>query len=151
MADAIKRTQTIYVSEEKRRSSSSSQWLLEHQHATHPICDNSALKVFICGEDSFKDIAAQINAAKESIDICCWGFDPGMELVRDSGEMWPRGPTYGDLLIAAGKRQGRERKAGDWIETHSLRTPSRISTAATKATLFDDPRPGPPPVRSPPR
>ena len=106
MADAIKRTQTIYVSEEKRRSSSSSQWLLEHQHATHPICDNSALKVFICGEDSFKDIAAQINAAKESIDICCWGFDPGMELVRDSGKMWPRGPTYGDLLIAAGKRQG---------------------------------------------
>ena len=106
MTDAIKRTQTIYVSEEKRRSSSSSQWLLELQCATHPICDNNALKVFICGEDSFRDIAAQINAAKESIDLCCWGFDPGMELVRECGGMWPRGPTYGDLLIAAGKRKG---------------------------------------------
>ena len=106
MTDAIKRTQTIYVSEEKRRSSSSSQWLLEQHHATHPICDNNALKVFICGEDSFRDIAAQIDAARESIDLCCWGFDPGMELMRESGGMWPRGPTYGDLLVAAGKRKG---------------------------------------------
>jgi phosphatidylserine/phosphatidylglycerophosphate/cardiolipin synthase-like enzyme len=103
MPDAMKRTETIHVSEEKRTSSSSSQWLLEKQHATHPICDNNEVKVFICGEEGFKDIAAQIEAAKESIDICCWGFDPAMELVRESG-MWPRGPTYGDLLIAAGKR-----------------------------------------------
>ncbi|MBC7454295.1 MAG: phospholipase [Massilia sp.] len=104
MSDPLKRTQTIDVSEAKRTSSSSSQWLLEKQHATHPICDNNEVKVFICGEESFKDIAAQIAAAKESIDICCWGFDPAMELVRGSGGTWPRGPTYGDLLIAAGKR-----------------------------------------------
>lgn len=104
MSDAMKRKETIYVSEAKRTSSSSVQWLLEKQHATHPICNNNAVKVFICGEDSFKDIAAQIASAKESIDICCWGFDPGMELVRESGATWPRGTTYGDLLIAAGKR-----------------------------------------------
>ena len=104
MAELFKRTETININEEKRRSGSSSQWLLENQRATHPICDNSHLQVFICGEEGFGDIAKEIEAAKESIDICCWGFDPGMELVRNSGGCWPRGPAYGDLLIAAGKR-----------------------------------------------
>ena len=125
MADAIKRTQTIDVSEKKRTSSSSTQWLLENQHATHPICDNNQLQVFICGEDSFKDIAAQIDAAQESIDICCWGFDPGMELVRDSGEMWPRGPTYGDLLIAAGKRTGVTVRLLVWYDVYAVQIDSK--------------------------
>jgi phosphatidylserine/phosphatidylglycerophosphate/cardiolipin synthase-like enzyme len=116
MADPIKRIQTIKIDEQKRRSCSSSQWLLEYQHATHPICDNSQLSVFICGEEGFADIAKEIESAQESIDICCWGFDPGMELVRGSGGSWPRGTTYGDLLIAAGKRKGMKVRLLVWYD-----------------------------------
>jgi hypothetical protein len=38
------------------------------------------------------------------VEIICWGFDPAMELER-TGNTWPRGPTWGDLLrdVAAGK------------------------------------------------
>jgi phosphatidylserine/phosphatidylglycerophosphate/cardiolipin synthase-like enzyme len=119
MADSIKRAEIIHTNEQKRRSGSSSQWLLEKKCGTHPISDNSRLKVFICGEDSFRDIAAEIVAAKESIDICCWGFDPAMELVRDGSPAWPRGPTYGDLLIAAGKRKGVSVRLLVWYDPYA--------------------------------
>ncbi|TFW30399.1 phospholipase [Duganella callida] len=72
--------------------------------ATHPITHNNRLTMFICGEKGFADIAKEIARARESIDLCCWGFDPGMELIRNKGATWPRGDTYGDLLIAAGRR-----------------------------------------------
>ena len=125
MADAIKRTETIYVNEENRTSSGSSQWLLENQYTTHPISDNNELKVFICGEDSFKDIAEQIAVAKESINICCWGFDPAMELVRNGECLWPRGPTYGDLLIAAGKRKGMTVRLLVWYDAYAMSIDSK--------------------------
>lgn len=72
-------------------------------NATHPITHNNKLTVHICGKDGFAAIAKDITNAKESIDLVCWGFDPGMELVRN-GYNWPRAETYGDLLIAAGRR-----------------------------------------------
>lgn len=122
MADPIKRIQTIQTNEQTRRSSSSSQWLLENKCSTHPISDNSKLKVIICGEDGFADIAKEIEKAKESIDICLWGFDPGMELVRGAGT-WPRGPTYGDLLIAAGKR-GVNVRLLVWFDPYANKIPS---------------------------
>ncbi len=123
MADPIKRIQTIQTNEQTRRSISSSQWLLENKCSTHPISDNSKLKVIICGEEGFADIAKEIVAAKESIDICLWGFDPGMELVRGAGGMWPRGPTYGDLLIAAGKR-GVSVRLLVWFDPYANKIPS---------------------------
>ena len=119
MADPIKRTQTIHTNEQKRQSIGSSQWLLEKKCDTHPISDNSRLKVMICGEEGFADIAKEIAAARESIDICCWGFDPGMELVRGNGGRWPRGPTYGDMLIAAGKRKGVTVRLLVWFDALS--------------------------------
>jgi phosphatidylserine/phosphatidylglycerophosphate/cardiolipin synthase-like enzyme len=122
MADPIKRIQTIQTNEQTRRSSSSSQWLLENKCSTHPISDNSKLKVIICGEDGFADIAKEIEKAKESIDICLWGFDPGMELVRGAGT-WPRGPTYGDLLIAAGNR-GVSVRLLVWFDPYANKIPS---------------------------
>src|SRR5213595_4116163 len=103
MADPIKRTETVYIDEVNCKATSSVQWFLEKRSGTHPITHNNQLQLFICGEDSFADIADQIRCAKKSIDLCCWGFDPGMELER-SGSTWPRGATYGDLLIAAAKR-----------------------------------------------
>ena len=106
MDDRIKRTETTHIDEVRRTSTSTTQLLLERDHmaGTHPISHNNKLTYLIGGEEAFADIAASIANAKESIDICCWGFDPGMELVRPSGGHWPRGPTYGDLLIAAGAR-----------------------------------------------
>jgi phosphatidylserine/phosphatidylglycerophosphate/cardiolipin synthase-like enzyme len=83
------------------------QWLQEnlnrHGAVTHPISHNNKLTFFICGAEGFKDIAEQIAKAVDTIDIIFWGFDPGIELER-TGDRWPRGETYGDLLVAAGKR-----------------------------------------------
>ncbi|MGW8391179.1 phospholipase D-like domain-containing protein [Pseudoduganella sp. HUAS MS19] len=107
MTDPIKRTETSHICETNRTAHGSVQWFAENRNkkgaASHPITHNNQLKLFICGQEGFADIAAQISAAQESIDLVCWGFDPGMELVR-TGKSWPRGPTYGDLLIAAAKR-----------------------------------------------
>ncbi|MEW7848106.1 phospholipase D-like domain-containing protein [Massilia aurea] len=103
MPDPIKRAEKVHIDELSCKATSTVQWFLEKRSATHPITHNNELEVFICGGTGFADIAAQIKAAKNSIDICCWGFDPGMELIREGTE-WPRGETYGDLLIAAGKR-----------------------------------------------
>lgn len=101
----IRRVETTHADEITRTVTGSVQWFLEHRHkaGTHPISSNNKLRFFICGEEAFRDIAAEITQAKQSIDLCCWGFDPGMELVRDHTS-WPRGPTFGDLLIEAGKR-----------------------------------------------
>lgn len=106
MADPIKRTEITHIDEVQRASTSAVQWLLEQANiaGTHPISHNNKLTFLIGGEEAFADIAKHIRQAKVSIDLCCWGFDPGMELERSAGGGWPRGDTYGDLLIAAGKR-----------------------------------------------
>jgi phosphatidylserine/phosphatidylglycerophosphate/cardiolipin synthase-like enzyme len=106
MSDPRKRIEKTHIDEVTRTATSSVQWFLEKRNiaGTHPITHNNALSVFTCGEESFADIAAEIKKAKASIDIICWGFDPGMELIRDKGAVWPRGDCYGDLLIAAAKR-----------------------------------------------
>ena len=104
MPDPIKRAENVHIDELSGKATSTVQWFLENRSKTHPVTHNNELEVFVCGEKAFVDIAENIKAAKGSIDICCWGFDPGMELVRD-GTAWPRGDTYGDLLIAAGKRK----------------------------------------------
>lgn len=108
MSDPIKRTEITHIDEVSRKATSTVQWLLENRNKegsiTHPITHNNKLTMFMGGEEGFADIADQIAKAEGSIDICCWGFDPGMELVRGDSAIWPRGETYGDLLIAAGKR-----------------------------------------------
>jgi phosphatidylserine/phosphatidylglycerophosphate/cardiolipin synthase-like enzyme len=108
MSDSIRRTETTHIDEVKRTATATTQWFAEKLNAknnpTHPITHNNRLRFFVCGEEGFADIAQEIRNAKESIDLCCWGFDPGMELVRGQGGTWPRGETFGDLLIAAGKR-----------------------------------------------
>jgi len=106
MPDDFKRPEQTYIDEVARTATATVQWFLEKANAagTHPISHNNKLTLLMGGEEGFADIACQIKAAKESIDLCCWGFDPGMELVRNRGGHWPRGETYGDLLIAAGRR-----------------------------------------------
>lgn len=106
MPDDFKRAEQTHIDEVARTATSTVQWFLEKANTagTHPITHNNKLALFMGGEEGFADIARHIKAAKESIDLCCWGFDPGMELVRDRGGLWPRGETYGDLLIEAGRK-----------------------------------------------
>ncbi|WP_240943592.1 phospholipase D-like domain-containing protein [Janthinobacterium lividum] len=113
MPDSTKRTETTHIDEVGRTATSSLQWLLENRNlkgkASHPITHNNKLTLFICGQEGFADIAGEIAKAKHSIDLCCWGFDPGMELVRGNSATWPRGDTFGDVLIAAARRHVRVR------------------------------------------
>ncbi|MES2296121.1 MAG: phospholipase D-like domain-containing protein [Pseudomonadota bacterium] len=124
----IKRKEIAHVDEVTRTAKSSVQWFLEarNKDGSHPITHNNKLRMFICGEEAFADIADQIKRAKESIDICCWGFDPGMELVRRRGVVWPRGETYGDLLIAAGKRGVRVRLLV-WYDSVAANSPGKLN------------------------
>ncbi|GGX92717.1 phospholipase D-like domain-containing protein [Pseudoduganella dura] len=107
MSDDINRCETTYIDLASKNGKCTTQWLLENRNlkgkATHPITNNNKITMFICGKDGFDNIAKEIKNAKKSIDLCCWGFDPGMELVREQGS-WPRGETYGDMLISAGRR-----------------------------------------------
>ena len=113
MPESSGRIETTHIDEVGRTATSSLQWLLENRNlkgkATHPITHNNKLALFICGQEAFADIAAEIAKAKHSVDLCCWGFDPGMELVRGNSATWPRGDTFGDLLIAAARRHVRVR------------------------------------------
>jgi hypothetical protein len=110
---AINRVETTYVDTTTGSARCTAQWLLENRNlkgkTSHPITHSNKLTMFICGEEGFRDIANEIRNAQCSIDICCWGFDPGMELERKRNATWPRGDTYGDLLIAAGRRGVRVR------------------------------------------
>lgn len=106
-AENYLRTETVHIDEASCSATGSLQWFAENKNkkgsATHPITHNNKLTLHICGKEGFAAIAKDIAQAQQSIDLVCWGFDPGMELVRN-GYNWPRADTYGDLLIAAGKR-----------------------------------------------
>ena len=104
---------TIPLSDVTRKATGTAQWLLEDTLVDKnvPILHFNNLSVHICGEDSFKRIAEDIQNAEVSIDIICWGFDPAMELVRKPGP-WKRGDTWGDLLRDAteGKLKSKSKR-----------------------------------------
>jgi len=79
------------------------QWFLENDYGTHPIHNHNHLEFLMCGEQGFAAIERDIRAATSTIDLVLWGFDPGMELVRQPANLggespWPRGTPFGDLL-----------------------------------------------------
>src|SRR5438105_6774523 len=94
-------TGEFHVDEETRQAIISKQWLLENRNRPggHLISSDNDLQFFICAAEAFPQIVKDINAAQKSVDLICWGFDPGMEVGKRSGDTWPRGITYGDLLI----------------------------------------------------
>lgn len=102
MVDCILKSQnpaTVAIDEKSRMAKSSAQWLLENRQDIAPITYENHLEFQICGEEGFANIANDLKLAKGSVNLCCWGFDPGMELIRDKGKAkWPRGQTYGELL-----------------------------------------------------
>ena len=95
----------VHIDEKRCIAASTSQWFDERSAATHPLSANNALEVYVCGKEAFAKIAQDIEAARHSIDLVCWGFDPGMELVREGKDKhWPRGQPFGSLLHAAAGR-----------------------------------------------
>lgn len=111
MSNKMKHDETVHINELTRTAKGTVQWFLDKENsrdgAYHPITHNNQLELFTNGEKGFERIAGDIARATSTIDLCCWGFDPGMELVRGAGaanSLWPRGPTFGDLLIAASNR-----------------------------------------------
>lgn len=98
------------------------QWLLE-KAVSLPVREGCAIQTFIAGEDGFRQIAADIEAATENINLVCWGFDPGMALVRDQGDPrfpWAHGEPYGELL---------KRKAAQGVKVRLLVWYSRQGSA----------------------
>jgi phosphatidylserine/phosphatidylglycerophosphate/cardiolipin synthase-like enzyme len=92
----------FHIDEQRRTATLTVQWLAELDKRRHPITAFNELKPLVCGEEAFASIARDIEQASSSIDLVCWGFDPGMELERGDGAAgWPRGPVYGSLLKAA--------------------------------------------------
>ncbi|MBN3815714.1 phospholipase [Paraburkholderia sp. Se-20369] len=101
----------VAIDEAGRMAQGTVQWLLEGEQDP-PITEGNDLEFYICGEEGFRQIAKDLRDAKQSVDIVCWGFDPGMELERSrpsddgvSREHWPRGQTYGSLLEALAQRE----------------------------------------------
>ena len=90
-----------------------SQWLLENS-LSHPITAGNRIETLICGQEGFGRIAQDIERAKGSLYIICWGFDPGMALVRGSALAnypWANGLPYGELL---------RRKAAEGVQIRLL-------------------------------
>ena len=88
----------VAVDEQTRMAKGSLQWLLEGRDKI-PITRGNTLSFIVNSQDGFARIAEDLKAAKATADIICWGFDPGMELVRGGDKAtWPRGQTYGELL-----------------------------------------------------
>lgn len=88
----------VAVDEQTRMAKGSLQWLLEGRDKI-PVTRGNTLNFIVNSQDGFAAIAKDLVEAKATADIICWGFDPGMELVRsDDRGTWPRGQTYGQLL-----------------------------------------------------
>ena len=96
----------VPISTQARSAIGSMQWFLEKGvDKRAPVFHRNSVNYFICGEDAFRDIAASVKGARESVDIICWGFDPAMELTRDASTQWPRGDTWASLLLGAATGQ----------------------------------------------
>ncbi|WP_018604930.1 phospholipase D-like domain-containing protein [Uliginosibacterium gangwonense] len=94
------RNVTVHADKQGLSAKSGVQWLLEK--SKYPIAEISSdneINVFVCGQQGFASIYEDIMAAKTSVDLVCWGFDPGMPLIRDGGP-WRKEHTYGELLKA---------------------------------------------------
>ena len=116
----------ISLSDISRTATGSLQWKLEkNEDEKTPVFHFNNLTVYICGEHSFKRIAEDIQAAEQSVDLAFWGFDPAMELTRNSGE-WPRGMTWGDLLRDATRGHNTSKKK---VQVRLLVWQDKIGTA----------------------
>jgi len=98
------RKETVHLNKQKGKAQGSIQYLLEKPgkdaKSFPPITADNHIELFICGQNGFGAIAQDIQSASKSIDMVCWGFDPGMMLVR-SNAGWDEKQTFGYLLEQA--------------------------------------------------
>ncbi len=71
-------------------------WVRTKKHKTYLARHHCQIVPLVCGEEVFQRIQVDLLAARRSVDIITWGFDPGMVLVR--GGSAEDGMRYGDLL-----------------------------------------------------
>lgn len=74
-------------------------WFVQH---TEYDSAQATFRPLVNGEEAFGAVYDAIAAAKHSIDIICWGFQPSMYFKRGSGAQGTL--PIGDLLEAMGKR-----------------------------------------------
>lgn len=72
--------------------------------AKYPPRPSNIIEPLINGESAFRAVNEAIAAAKKTVDIISWGFDPSMRLVRPAGE------RLGDLL----RRKAEGTYGPDW-------------------------------------
>lgn len=77
-------------------------WWVKTPEKTYPPRHRCQIEAINCGEAVFGRIVEDIRAARHSVDIITWGFDPGMALIRDA---CGRGIRYGELLAEVAGRQ----------------------------------------------
>ncbi|MCP2022171.1 phospholipase D-like domain-containing protein [Pseudomonas laurylsulfatiphila] len=71
----------------------------------HPV--GATYQPLINGEEAFKAVHEAIAAAKKSVDIICWGFQPSMFFIRKG-----QSPSIGELLKAKAKEGVKVRMLG---------------------------------------
>ncbi len=148
--DSLKtqKTETVYVGMDGQIATGTFQWLLD-KSLTNPPTTGNQLTTFIGGKNGFEQIAIDIAGAKESIDLVCWGFDPGMALVRNECMKdfpWANGEPYGELI----KRMARQGVRVRLLVWYSARgsakqnsligyvEPGAYKTGATIAATWDE-------------
>lgn len=107
------RKNTTHLSEQECRAVGTIQYLLEKSCEDTPelpdITADNHLKLLVCGEEGFASIATDIEGARHSIDLICWGFDPAMNLRRSADGRWRQENSFGQLLLDAAKRRVKVR------------------------------------------
>ncbi|WP_233873545.1 phospholipase D-like domain-containing protein [Paraburkholderia adhaesiva] len=111
----------VAIAEAGRQAQGSVQWLLEKKTCPDApeTTEGNDLKLFYCGQQGFDQLSSDLLDAKSSVDLICWGFDPGMELGRGSGP-WPRGMRYGDVLEQLAK-DGKKVRLLLWFHPRASR------------------------------
>lgn len=79
-------------------------WFVCHTEY-HP--EAASYTPLVNGEETFRAVHLAIAAAKKSIDIICWGFQPSMYFIRDDSA-----PSIGELLMAKAREGVRVRLLG---------------------------------------
>ncbi|MDF0606716.1 phospholipase D-like domain-containing protein [Neisseriaceae bacterium TC5R-5] len=103
------RADTVHVDRQKGSAIGGMQYFVEKVDPAigvpkyPPVHADNQLQLYLCGEQAFTQIAADIQAAQKSIELVCWGFDPGMMLIRPD-EKWQQQYAFGELLEQATKR-----------------------------------------------
>ena len=72
----------------------------------HPV--PARYQPLVNGEETFRAVHLAIAAARKSIDIICWGFQPSMYFIRDGSA-----PSIGELLLAKA-REGVQVRVLGW-------------------------------------